>query len=38
MSLGQGEIIRIECGCFSDQKRAEEILERLGITPNKGVG
>jgi hypothetical protein len=36
--LGQGEIIRLECGCFSDQKRAEEILERLGITPHKGVG
>jgi hypothetical protein len=36
--MGQGEVISLECGYFSDQKRAEEILKRMGITPHKRVG
>jgi hypothetical protein len=34
----KAKLSELECGCFSDQKRAEDILERLGITPHKGVG
>jgi hypothetical protein len=38
MPLGQGEIMSLERDCLSDQKRAEEILERIAITPHKRVG
>ena len=37
-ALGQSEVINLECGYFSDQKRAEEILERMWITPQERVG
>jgi hypothetical protein len=38
MPLGQYEAVSVECGRFSNQKRAEETLESMRITPHKRVG